>query len=98
MPYQFQPFVCTSNSHKGRAVSCQCSFYNPRFSHTNFQLAGLPPNLDIYELLGLAADVVTTDIKKRFMRLSLLIHPDKCHHKVRGEGDQRKMVLSRIKE
>jgi hypothetical protein len=35
-----------------------------------------------YEVLGVAPDASAADIKRRYMRMSLLIHPDKCSHKV----------------
>ncbi|GBG93045.1 hypothetical protein CBR_g58400 [Chara braunii] len=33
-----------------------------------------------YELLGVASDASATEIKKKYWKLSLLIHPDKCAH------------------
>lgn len=33
-----------------------------------------------YDILGLAKDASTVDIKKKYWKLSLLIHPDKCSH------------------
>lgn len=42
---------------------------------------GSLPDVDAYAVLGVAADTPVTDVKKRYMRLSLLIHPDKCTHK-----------------
>lgn len=41
---------------------------------------------DAYDVLGVAHDAAAPDIKKRYMRLSLLIHPDKCTHKVGSRG------------
>jgi DnaJ-domain-containing protein 1 len=35
---------------------------------------------DAYAILGVNADAKAADIKKRYWRLSLLIHPDKCQH------------------
>jgi hypothetical protein len=43
---------------------------------------GALPAADAYSVLGLALDVASAEVKKRYMRLSLLIHPDKCQHKV----------------
>lgn len=40
---------------------------------------------DAYEVLDMAPTVEAKDLKKRFWRLSLLIHPDKCDHA--GAGD-----------
>ncbi|KAF5833587.1 hypothetical protein DUNSADRAFT_10038 [Dunaliella salina] len=36
---------------------------------------------DAYSVLGVATDASATDIKRRYMQLSLQIHPDKCLHK-----------------
>lgn len=44
----------------------------------------VPPPPDAYSVLGVAHNTPTGDIKKRYMRLSLLIHPDKCTHAVGG--------------
>lgn len=46
---------------------------------------GALPQPDAYAVLGVGPDASGADIKKRYMRLSLLIHPDKCMHKV-GAG------------
>ncbi len=35
---------------------------------------------DAYELLGIAPEASAAEVKKRYWRLSLLIHPDKCGH------------------
>ncbi|GFH32159.1 J domain-containing protein, partial [Haematococcus lacustris] len=40
--------------------------------------ASLP---DAYAVLGIDPGAAAPDIKRRYMRLSLLIHPDKCQHK-----------------
>lgn len=37
-------------------------------------------SVDAYGILGVDADAKAADIKKRYWRLSLLIHPDKCPH------------------
>ena len=42
---------------------------------------------DAYALLGLPQGATGSDVKKKYMRLSLLVHPDKCSHKwVAGKG------------
>ncbi|KAG6543258.1 hypothetical protein Mapa_015339 [Marchantia paleacea] len=33
-----------------------------------------------YELLGVKREVTAADLKKRYWKLSLLVHPDKCEH------------------
>ena len=35
---------------------------------------------DAYDVLGVAPDAGAADVKKRYWRLSLLVHPDKCGH------------------
>ncbi|KAK9831957.1 hypothetical protein WJX81_002921 [Elliptochloris bilobata] len=35
---------------------------------------------DAYDVLGLAPDAAAGKVKKRYWRLSLLVHPDKCSH------------------
>lgn len=36
--------------------------------------------LNAYELVGVSSDAPSADIKKRYWKLSLMIHPDKCNH------------------
>ena len=43
---------------------------------------GSTAQADAYAVLDVAADISAADIKRRYMRLSLQIHPDKCLHKV----------------
>ena len=35
---------------------------------------------DAYQVAGVESDAKAADIKKRYWRLSLMIHPDKCDH------------------
>lgn len=35
---------------------------------------------DAYQVVGLEADCKAGEVKKRYWKLSLLIHPDKCSH------------------
>ena len=44
------------------------------------RVLGAPKEGDAYALMGLEPDARGADVKKRYMRLSLLIHPDKCSH------------------
>lgn len=44
--------------------------------------------LDAYAILGVSSTAATGEVKKRYMRLSLLIHPDKCSHKDAHEAFQ----------
>jgi curved DNA-binding protein CbpA len=44
--------------------------------------------LDAYAILGVDSSAATGEVKKRYMRLSLLIHPDKCSHKDAHEAFQ----------
>lgn len=39
------------------------------------------PVADPYEVLGVAEDAATSEIRKAFWKASLLVHPDKCKHK-----------------
>jgi DnaJ-domain-containing protein 1 len=38
------------------------------------------PRADAYAVLGVEPGASAAEIKKRYWRLSLLIHPDKCGH------------------
>ena len=42
--------------------------------------AGSNSAADPYDLLGIEASAPAADIKRRFWRMSLLTHPDKCPH------------------
>lgn len=44
-----------------------------------------PTHIDAYAVLGVAATAAPGEVKKRYMRLSLLIHPDKCGHAMAHE-------------
>lgn len=35
---------------------------------------------DAYKVIGLEKDCKSGEVKKRYWKLSLLIHPDKCDH------------------
>lgn len=35
---------------------------------------------DAYAIMGVKPDAKASEVKKRYWRLSLLIHPDKCDH------------------
>ena len=44
------------------------------------RLLGAPKEADSYAIMELKPDAKGADVKRRYMRLSLLIHPDKCSH------------------
>ena len=46
------------------------------------------PIADAYAVLGVPGTASAADVKKRYMRLSLLIHPDKCGHRDAHEAFQ----------
>lgn len=46
------------------------------------------PVTDAYAVLGVPASATPVEVKKRYMRLSLLIHPDKCGHRDAHEAFQ----------
>lgn len=46
------------------------------------------PAPDAYKVLGVDTSTPSAEVKKRYMRLSLLIHPDKCKHKDAHEAFQ----------
>ncbi len=43
---------------------------------------------DAYDVIGVDPAAPTADIKKRYWRLSLMIHPDKCSHALANEAFQ----------
>ena len=53
---------------------------HPLFHHRNAGGAAA----DAYAVLGASPDASATEVKKRFWRVSLLIHPDKCSHAQAG--------------
>ena len=44
------------------------------------QMGEAPPERDPYAVLGVGLAATAVEVKKRYWRLSLLIHPDKCGH------------------
>eukprot|EP00897_Mesotaenium_endlicherianum_P003367 jgi/Mesen1/3058/ME000018S02364 len=40
----------------------------------------LAPDTNAYAILGVKQDVLPPELKKRYWKLSLLVHPDKCSH------------------
>ncbi|KFM26150.1 Protein CAJ1 [Auxenochlorella protothecoides] len=52
--------------------------------------------LDPYEVLGLGPEATPAEVKRRYMRTSLLIHPDKCDHP--GAADAFQAVARAAKE
>lgn len=44
------------------------------------QPEGGAPEADAYAVLGVEPSTPSADIRKRYWRLSLLVHPDKCDH------------------
>ena len=55
-------------------------------SATAAEMAEHPP--DAYEVLGVEPQMAAGEVKKRYWRLSLLIHPDKCDHSQAHEAFQ----------
>ena len=50
--------------------------------------AGQAAVADAYAVLGVTASATSAEVKKKYMRLSLLIHPDKCSHRDAHEAFQ----------
>ena len=49
--------------------------------HSVLQAAKLrEEKADAYKVIGLAQDCQAGEVKRRYWKLSLLIHPDKCTH------------------
>ena len=48
----------------------------------------LSTQIDAYAILGVTSSATSLEVKRRYMRLSLLIHPDKCSHKDAHEAFQ----------
>eukprot|EP00798_Chlamydomonas_sp_ICE-L_P030369 gene30369-35375_t len=58
-----------------------------------------PPSvleLDAYAVIGLENTCTGPEVKKRYMRLSLLIHPDKCSHKDAHDAFQAVSKASKL--
>jgi hypothetical protein len=53
-------------------------------------LRNLPPDAqpDAYDVIGVAPTTPTADVKKRYWKLSLMIHPDKCSHALAHDAFQ----------
>ena len=51
---------------------------------------------DAYAVLGLEPSTAVAEVKKRYMRLSLLIHPDKCGHKNAHEAFQAVNLAAKV--
>ena len=67
----------------GRSLACNCVWAaKPSTDKRSIlrRLSGTPKEPDAYAVMGLEPDVKGADVKRRYMRLSLLIHPDKCSH------------------
>ena len=71
-------------AHSEEEPSVQVCTGRPKPSadkHTHLRrLLGAPKEADAYAVMGLEPDAKGADVKRRYMRLSLLIHPDKCSH------------------
>lgn len=51
---------------------------------------------DAYDVIGVDPAAPTADIKKRYWRLSLMIHPDKCSHALANEAFQAVSKAARV--
>ena len=51
---------------------------------------------DPYDVLGVPYDAAAGAVKKRYWRLSLMIHPDKCHHPRAAEAFQAAAAAAKI--
>jgi DnaJ family protein C protein 8 len=51
---------------------------------------------DPYEVLGVPADAAVGAVKKRYWRLSLMIHPDKCRHPRAAEAFQAAAAAAKL--
>ncbi|GIL65882.1 hypothetical protein Vafri_19522 [Volvox africanus] len=52
--------------------------------------------VDAYSVLGVSPSASAGDVKKRYMRLSLLIHPDKCSHPLAHEAFQAVAASAKV--
>ncbi|KAG2444929.1 hypothetical protein HXX76_001665 [Chlamydomonas incerta] len=55
-----------------------------------------PTHIDAYAVLDVAAAAAPGEVKKRYMRLSLLIHPDKCAHAMAHEAFQAVATAAKV--
>ena len=51
---------------------------------------------DPYEVLGVPHDAAAGAVKKRYWRLSLMIHPDKCRHQRAAEAFQASAAAAKM--
>lgn len=51
---------------------------------------------DAYDVLGVAEDAATRVMKKRYWKLSLMIHPDKCAHPKAAEAFQSLAAAAKL--
>ena len=54
------------------------------------------PRADPYDVLGVPHDAAAGAVKKRYWRLSLMIHPDKCRHPRAAEAFQAAAVAAKM--
>ncbi|GFR39678.1 hypothetical protein Agub_g150 [Astrephomene gubernaculifera] len=58
--------------------------------------AGAGSSPDAYQVLGVSPSAPGGEVKKRYMRLSLLIHPDKCAHPLAHEAFQAVATAAKV--
>jgi len=74
------PFIVPGVGPGFRMLPSSLGRHRPR--HLNAQFYHCCCFADAYSVLGVAPDISSSEVKRRYMRLSLQIHPDKCLHKV----------------